>query len=467
MLVMVSVVLCITETYTITLLKGGEKVINSMELLLSTATKVDRKPANMHSSENAENGFENELKKELDLLPGQGKVDAEKADTELKDVSQNDENNQVTEDSESQEVIDLLSLQNQIFVLNVDQNSQQKTAAELPASELEHSESVTSEATKVDQNEILVAKGFNTESETDKDTQIEVLTDSVSTNDYNNKVFEEVELQDKIFSTKLQRLIKANKNKQLFNAEKNTAEVKPKTDSDLLQLTEQQKTSAMNNLHSETNEKESSREFIAQLLESEQPLNKEVSDSSVFNTPLASNVKVAPSFQSASVETQQQFSEELFSAEPKTGESIMNQMTESISYGKLVDGEYMHVKLKPDYLGAMSINIQKTQSGSVLNIQVESEAVKRMLNEKVEDMISVLSNKSVTIDKVQITTDYQNTNSDLSQQLNQHGFTGSQQQDQQQQEAKRDYMILDAVPSNNQSERPEVIQTANKVSIYV
>ncbi|QOR35346.1 flagellar hook-length control protein FliK [Clostridium sp. 'deep sea'] len=443
-------------------------MINSMELLLSTATKVDSKLANKYGSDRAENGFENELKKELDLLPEQNKVSAEAADKEPEEVDQSDEKNQITEDSEPQEIIDLLSLQNQIVVLNVNQDSQQKTTTELTTSDPEHSESVASEATKVDQSEILVAKEFNTEPETDKDSQIRALTDSVSVNkDDNNNVFEEVELQDKIFNTKLQRLIKANKNKQLFNAEKNTAEVKPKTDSDLLQRTEQQKTSAMNNLHSETNEKESSREFIAQLLKSEQPLNKEVSDSRVLNTPLASNVKVAPSFQSASVETQQQFSEELFSAEPKTGESIMNQMTESISYGKLADGEYMHVKLKPDYLGAMSINIQKTQSGSVLNIQVESEAVKRMLNEKVEDMISVLSNKSVTIDKVQITTDYQNTNSDLSQQLNQHSFTGSQQQDQQQQEAKRDYMILDAVPSNNQSEQPEVIQTANKVSIYI
>ena len=436
-----------------------------MELLLSTATKVDRKPANRHGSENAENSFENELKKELDLLPGQGKVDAEKADTELKDVSGSDENNQAAEDSESQEVIDLLSLQNQIFVLNVDQNVPQKTA-ELTTSESEDGKSVASESTVVSLNELQVAKDIGSKTEADTRPQIKALTDSVSVNkDDNNNVFEKDELQDKIFSTKLQRFIKANKNNELLNAEKNTAETKPKTDVNLLELTEQ-KTPVMNKLHNETSVKDSSREFITQLLNNDQPLNKEVSDVSDLNTTVSSSLKATSDFQSPKVETQQ-FSEQLFSAEPKTGESIINQMTESISYGKLADGEYMHVKLKPDYLGDMSINIQKTQAGSVLNIQVESEAVKRMLNEKVEDLISVLSNKSVTIDKVQITTDYQNTNSDLSQQLNQQSFTGSQQHDQQQQESKRDYMILDAVPSNNQSEQPEVIQTANKVSIYV
>ncbi len=97
--------------------------------------------------------------------------------------------------------------------------------------------------------------------------------------------------------------------------------------------------------------------------------------------------------------------------------SIIQQMAKSITTSKAGNGTSITVKLKPEYLGDMTINIQNTAQGCIARISAGREEVKRILTSRINEISAVLSTKMVKVDQIVIDNNVQqeaNSNNDNS-----------------------------------------------------
>lgn len=80
--------------------------------------------------------------------------------------------------------------------------------------------------------------------------------------------------------------------------------------------------------------------------------------------------------------------------------SIIQQMAKNITTSKLENGSKITVKLKPEYLGEMTISIESDNNSFVAKISSGREDIKKILNSKVDEISSLLSQKMIKVDRI-------------------------------------------------------------------
>jgi flagellar hook-length control protein FliK len=84
----------------------------------------------------------------------------------------------------------------------------------------------------------------------------------------------------------------------------------------------------------------------------------------------------------------------------ETAQSIIDQMTESILTKKTDEGTVMQLRLKPEFLGEVTIRLEETKSGITANIVAEKEIVKTLLGQSNEELTALLAEKNIKIDQL-------------------------------------------------------------------
>ncbi len=149
-------------------------------------------------------------------------------------------------------------------------------------------------------------------------------------------------------------------------------------------------------------------------------------------------------------------------------DSIIDQMTKSIAHGRVADGQYLKVQLKPEYLGEMSIKIEKTSQGCTVSINVESEAVKSVLSEKADQILAGFSNR-LSVDQVIITNEPEggSYHGSLAQQAGQHDLSGHNPSSGFQQQRPSGFTGLTVAPAKVEETALSYMLGENKVNVYV
>lgn len=80
--------------------------------------------------------------------------------------------------------------------------------------------------------------------------------------------------------------------------------------------------------------------------------------------------------------------------------SIIQQMAKSIKTNKFIDGKGIIVKLKPEYLGKMTINIQNIGDEIIARISADRENIKNTLASHIGEITTLLSEKKINIDQI-------------------------------------------------------------------
>lgn len=106
-------------------------------------------------------------------------------------------------------------------------------------------------------------------------------------------------------------------------------------------------------------------------------------------------------------------SENSYIAEKRLEEfSIIQQMTKSIKTSKFIDGKSITVKLKPEYLGDMTINIRELGDKIIARISADRENVKNTISSHIGEITTLLSEKMIKIDEIIVDSVQQEINGD-------------------------------------------------------
>lgn len=90
--------------------------------------------------------------------------------------------------------------------------------------------------------------------------------------------------------------------------------------------------------------------------------------------------------------------------------SIIQQMTKSITTGKFNNGNSITVKLKPEYLGEMTINIQNIEGKCIAKISADRDEIKNIIASRIGEITTLLSEKMIKIDQIIVDSLQQGTN---------------------------------------------------------
>ncbi len=83
---------------------------------------------------------------------------------------------------------------------------------------------------------------------------------------------------------------------------------------------------------------------------------------------------------------------------------IVQQMAKSIENARWDKGEYLRVRLEPEYLGELRIDIQKTEAGCVARISAQKQSVKKLLAPRIEEIANLLSERMIKVDQIIVDT---------------------------------------------------------------
>jgi hypothetical protein len=85
-------------------------------------------------------------------------------------------------------------------------------------------------------------------------------------------------------------------------------------------------------------------------------------------------------------------------------DSIIDQMAKSITTGKEEKGNFIKVQLKPEVLGEMTVKLTEGKEGMIATISAEKEVVKNILRNSGEQITAVLGEKNIKVSSVVIET---------------------------------------------------------------
>jgi flagellar hook-length control protein FliK len=83
---------------------------------------------------------------------------------------------------------------------------------------------------------------------------------------------------------------------------------------------------------------------------------------------------------------------------------IVQQMVKSIESSRWDKGEFLRVRLEPEYLGELRIEIQKTETGCIARISAQKQSVEKVLAPRIEEISNLLSERMIKVDQIIVDT---------------------------------------------------------------